>query len=96
MTQNEAKEYVNDINHWYVVGATDYARVRRLDYGDLHYAAIEHKRVTNHTEVYLEKAPAKTGFQRASCYLFDIEHDCLGYSVSETEMIKTIWKESKK
>lgn len=97
MTQNEAKEYINDINNWYVVAATEYARVRRLDYGDLHYAMIELKCILNMVAIYSKNYDdVKIGFRKSNCYKFDAEHNCLGYNVSETEIWKEIWKESKK
>ena len=95
MTQNEAKEYVNDINHWYVVGTTEYARVRRLDYENLTYIAIQTKHM-NMTEWHLHKE-AVIEWTNSLYYKYDKEHDCFdGPPVRPTEMSMEIWRESRR
>ena len=94
MTQNEAKEYIANPNHWYVIGVTDYARVCRLDYGSLSYIAVQTKH-KNITEWYRNKTVI-IEWSNSLYYRLEEENRCLGYPIRPTEMSMEIWKESKK
>lgn len=94
MTQNEAKAYVADSKNWHVIGVTDYARVLKLEYKSLTYIAIQTKHL-NMREWFINKEVV-TDWVKALYYIYDAEHDCMGYACRPTQMANEVWQESKK
>lgn len=94
MTQNEAKAFVANKDNWHVIGVTEYARIIRLQYKSLTYIAIQTKQM-NMTDWYLHKEVV-IEWINSLYYIFDQEHDCIGYACRPTQMANEIWQESKR
>ena len=94
MTKNEAKAYIADEQNWHVIGVTDYARVAKLEYKTISYIAIQTKHLSM-AEWYRYKEVVEE-WHNSLYFVYDREHDCLGFSTRPTHMANEIWEESMK
>lgn len=96
MTKKQAAKYIEDRKNWKMTQAGIYVHVYRLDFGQVHFAEVQHKHVINTIEVILRKAEPRADYGRSEYYVFNEELDCFGDTIRRTAMADMIWEEAKK